>query len=167
MLAQDLVDAKSGEAVAEAGQKITPRLAKKLVEGGLKDVFVTNEQLVGSYISTDFINEETGEVICEAGDELTEELLETLVDPARFAPPAFHLLTGYTLIGAFFLATEDSSSPVNFIPMLIYGAAGGIMTVLIRNIGAWVDGVILAILVINLISPLLDKIRPEALGKVG
>jgi electron transport complex protein RnfD len=90
-----------------------------------------------------------------------------LFDPARFAPPAFHLLTGYTLIGAFFLATEDSSSPVNFVPMLIYGAAGGIMTVLIRNIGAWVDGVILAILVINLISPLLDKIRPEALGKVG
>jgi electron transport complex protein RnfD len=40
------------------------------------------------------------------------------------------------------------------------------MTVLIRNIGAWVDGVILAILVINLISPLLDKIRPQALGKV-
>ncbi len=89
-----------------------------------------------------------------------------LFDPARFAPPAFHLLTGYTLIGAFFLATEDSSSPVNFVPMLIYGATGGIITVLIRNFGAWVDGVILAILVINLISPLLDKIRPEALGKV-
>ena len=87
-------------------------------------------------------------------------------DPVRFAPPVFHLLTGYTLIGAFFLATEDSSSPVNFVPMLIYGTAGGIMTVLIRNIGAWVDGVILAILVINLISPLLDKIRPPALGKV-
>ena len=90
-----------------------------------------------------------------------------LFDPVQFAPPAFHLLTGYTLIGAFFLATEDSSSPVNFVPMLIYGAAGGIMTVLIRNIGAWIDGVILAILVINLISPLLDKIRPQALGKVG
>ena len=89
-----------------------------------------------------------------------------LFDPARFAPPAFHLLTGYTLIGAFFLATEDSSSPVNFIPMLIYGAAGGIMVVLIRNIGAYVDGVVLAILVINLLSPLLDKIRPQALGKV-
>ncbi|MCK7506191.1 MAG: RnfABCDGE type electron transport complex subunit D [Desulfobacterales bacterium] len=43
----------------------------------------------------------------------------------RFASPAFHLLTGYTLIGAFFLAPEDSSSPVNFIPMLIYGAVGG------------------------------------------
>ena len=89
-----------------------------------------------------------------------------LADPVRFAGPVFHLLTGYTLIGAFFLATEDSSSPVNFVPMLIYGGFGGIMTVLIRNIGVWVDGVILAVLVCNLINPLLDKIRPQALGKV-
>ncbi|MGE5768544.1 MAG: DNA-directed RNA polymerase subunit beta, partial [Bacteroidota bacterium] len=79
-LAQDLIDAKTGEAVAESGQKITPRLAKKLVEGGLKQVFVTNEQLVGSYISSDFINEDTGEVIAEAGDELTTQLLEKLTE---------------------------------------------------------------------------------------
>jgi electron transport complex protein RnfD len=87
-------------------------------------------------------------------------------DPANYAGPFFHLLTGYTLIGAFFLATEDSSSPVNFIPMLIYGAGGGIMTVLIRNIGADVDGVVFAILLLNLANPLVDKIRPKALGKV-
>ena len=89
-----------------------------------------------------------------------------LIDPARWASPTFHLVTGYTLIGAFFLATDDSSSPVNFIAMLIYGAAGGVLTVLIRNIGAFEDGVIYAILVINLVQPLLDKIRPKALGKV-
>jgi len=87
-------------------------------------------------------------------------------DPSHYAGPVFHLLTGYTLIGAFFLATEDSSSPVNFIPMLIYGAGAGIMTVLIRNIGAYVDGVVFAILLMNLVNPLLDKIRPKALGKV-
>ena len=89
-----------------------------------------------------------------------------VIDPARFADPFFHLLTGYTLIGAFFLATEDSASPVNFIPMLIYGAVGGIVTVLIRNIGVYADGVLYAILVINLIQPLVDKIRPQAVGKV-
>lgn len=94
-------------------------------------------------------------------------LLFHLSDPARFAGPGFHIAAGYTLIGALFLATEDSSSPVNFIPMLIYGATGGLMTVLIRNIGAYPDGVIFAILVINLINPLLDKIRPKALGKVA
>ena len=89
-----------------------------------------------------------------------------LSDPARFAGPAFQLCTGYTLIGAFFLVTEDSSSPVNFIPMLIYGAGAGILTILIRNTGAYVDGVIFAILVMNLVNPLLDKIRPKAIGKV-
>ena len=86
--------------------------------------------------------------------------------PEVYAGPLFHLLTGYTLIGAFFLATEDSSSPVNTVAMLLYGAGGGIMTVLIRNIGAYVDGVVFAILLMNLINPLLDKIRPTALGKV-
>ena len=87
-------------------------------------------------------------------------------DSARFAGPAFHLLTGYTLIGAFFLATEDSSSPVNVIPMMIFGVGGGVLTVLIRNIGAYVDGVVFAILIMNLTNPLLDKIRPKAMGKV-
>jgi len=93
-------------------------------------------------------------------------LVFKVADAGRYADPLFHIFTGYTLIGAFFLATEDSSSPVNFVPMIVYGAAGGIMTVLIRNIGAYVDGVVYAILVINLINPLLDKIRPKALGKV-
>ena len=92
--------------------------------------------------------------------------LFNLLDPLRFAGPGIHLLSGYTLVGAFFLATEDSSSPVNFIPMLIYGAVGGMMTVLIRNIGLYIDGVVLAILVINMLNPLMDKIRPQALGKV-
>ncbi len=93
-------------------------------------------------------------------------LLFNIADSARYAGPVFHLFTGYTLIGAFFLLTEDSSSPVNFIPMLIYGFGAGVMTVLIRNIGVYVDGVIFAILVLNLVSPILDKIRPQAIGKV-
>ena len=94
-------------------------------------------------------------------------LLFNLNNSELYAGPFFHLFTGYTLIGAFFLATEDSSSPVNFIPMLIYGVGAGIMTVLIRNIGSFVDGVPFAILLMNLVNPICDKIRPKALGKVG
>ena len=90
-----------------------------------------------------------------------------LIDPARFAGPMFHLLTGYTLIGAFFLLPESASSPVNPIPMLIYGAGAGFLTILIRNIGSYHDGVLLAVLLMNLVNPLLDKIRPKALGKVA
>jgi electron transport complex protein RnfD len=93
-------------------------------------------------------------------------LIFNIKNPSAYAEPLFHLFTGYTLIGAFFLAPEDSSSPVNFIPMLIYGAGGGIMTVLIRNLGSYIDGVVFAILLMNLINPLIDKIRPKALGKV-
>ena len=90
-----------------------------------------------------------------------------MVDPERYAGPVFHLFTGYAMIGAIFLATDDSASPVNTIAMLIYGAVGGIMTIVIRNIGQYPDGVIFAILLINLINPLVDKIRPKALGKVA
>lgn len=90
-----------------------------------------------------------------------------MADGQTYAGPTFHLLTGYTLIGAFFLATEDSSSPVNRVPMLVYGLGGGILTVLIRNIGDFTDGVLYAVLLMNLVNPLLDKIRPKALGKVA
>jgi electron transport complex protein RnfD len=92
-------------------------------------------------------------------------LLFNLSDPGNYANPVFHLLTGYTLIGAFFLATEDSSSPVNFIPMIIYGASAGILIVLIRNIGFFEDGVVFAILMLNVANPVLDKIRPKAMGR--
>ncbi len=105
-------------------------------------------------------------VLSFLGGVFVTALIFNLNNPDQYAGPAFHLLTGYTLVGAFFLAPEDSSSPVNFIPMLIYGAVCGLMTVLIRNIGVYVDGVIYAVLIANLISPLLDKIRPKAMGKV-
>jgi len=49
--------------------------------------------------------------------------------------------------------------------MVIYGASAGILTVLIRNIGAFEDGVVLAILMLNVANPILDKIRPKAMGR--
>ncbi len=88
-----------------------------------------------------------------------------ILDPVRYVGPGFHLITGYTLFGAIFLATEDASSPVNFLPMMFYGALGGFMTILIHNLGTYVDGVVFAILLANICSSLLDKIRPTALGK--
>jgi len=92
-------------------------------------------------------------------------LLFNLSDPDKYAPALFHLLTGYTLIAAFFLVTNDSTSPVNFFPMLIFGAVAGAMTVLIRNIGAYVDGAVFAVLLLNAANPLLDMVRPKAMGR--
>ncbi len=77
-LASDLVDAASGQVVAEAGTKMTPRLIKKLVEGGLTEQLVSTEELTGRYLAVDIINERTGEVLFEAGDELSASDLDKL-----------------------------------------------------------------------------------------
>ena len=79
-LDRDLVDAKTGKVVAEAGTKMTPRLARKLREGGLEDQLVPDEELLGRFAAVDFINEQNGQVLAEAGDELTEEILASLVE---------------------------------------------------------------------------------------
>ena len=71
----DLVDAKTGEMIAEVGKKVTPRAVKKLIdEGAVSDLLVPFDQVVGKFVSKDIINEETGAIYVEAGDELTWEL---------------------------------------------------------------------------------------------
>jgi Na+-translocating ferredoxin:NAD+ oxidoreductase subunit D len=99
------------------------------------------------------------------GGALLTALAFRLAAPDTYGPALLHLVTGYSLIAAFFLAPEDSSSPVNLVPMIIYGAGAGFLTILIRNIGGFVDGAVFAILLMNVANPLIDKIRPRALGK--
>ena len=70
----DLVDADSGEVIAEATKKITPRAVKKLIdEGNVKNLLVPFDRIVGKFVAKDIINEETGAIYVEAGDELTLE----------------------------------------------------------------------------------------------
>ncbi len=86
-----------------------------------------------------------------------------LVNPDMYAPPLFHLLTGSTMLGAFFLATDYSSSPNTCVNMIIYGLAGGILVILIRTFGIYTDGVPFVILLINLIMPLLEGKKRKTL----
>jgi DNA-directed RNA polymerase subunit beta len=79
-LIYDLVDAKSGKVMTDAGTKITPRLARKLAEDGLKEIIVQEEVLVGSYLASDVMDMNTGLVMFEAGHELTEEDIATLLE---------------------------------------------------------------------------------------
>ncbi len=74
----DLVNAETGEVVVEAGRKITPRLARKLSEEGLKALRVQTHELIGRYAALDMVNLETGEIYVEAGDELTEASIALL-----------------------------------------------------------------------------------------
>jgi DNA-directed RNA polymerase subunit beta len=79
-LTADLIDADTGEVKLPAGERMTPRLVRRLREGGLVRVLAPAEELIGRYFSQDLINEETGEVYFEAGDEITEAALTQLED---------------------------------------------------------------------------------------
>ena len=70
----DLVDAATGEVICKAGDKVTPRMAKKLIDDGrVKDLLVPFRTIAGKFAARDIINEETGAIYVEAGDELTLE----------------------------------------------------------------------------------------------
>ncbi|ACU90047.1 RnfABCDGE type electron transport complex subunit D [Desulfomicrobium baculatum] len=87
-----------------------------------------------------------------------------LIDPQHYASPLFHLLSGSTLLAAFFLMPYPSSSPAWRLPMLLFGFFGGVMVIIIRTYGVYPDGVPFAILLANLCTPLFDLIQPKPFG---
>ncbi len=77
-ISHDLIDVRTGECVAEAGTKLTPKLIRQLQEVGLTETLVPDEEMLGRYVAEDLINEETGEIYVEAGDEINENVLQAL-----------------------------------------------------------------------------------------
>ncbi|MCQ2603038.1 MAG: RnfABCDGE type electron transport complex subunit D [Clostridia bacterium] len=75
------------------------------------------------------------------------------------------LLSGGLMFGAFFMATDYATSPKAPIGVIIYGIGLGFMTVVIRKFSAFPEGVSFAILIMNIVTPFLDKIRPRTFGK--
>lgn len=90
-----------------------------------------------------------------------------LAAPGLTGPPLFQLLAGSTVLTAFFLAPEQSTSPVNLWPMFLYGLLGGVLLVLMRAFSAHYDGAIFTVLLMNICSPLLDRITPRIPGLKG
>lgn len=85
-------------------------------------------------------------------------------DPQAFASPIFYLLSGGTLFMGLFLLTDHTTSPVNKIPLFLYGVLAGILLILIRGYSKHVDGIVFAVLLANLCSPLIDMIKPKVKG---
>jgi len=77
-LTHDLVDARDGKVLVEAGGRMSARALKKLDEAKLTDRLLSEEEVVGLFVAEDLVDENTGEVLVEAGDELTEERLEQM-----------------------------------------------------------------------------------------
>ena len=76
----DLVDAKTGKSVAEAGKKITALKAKRIAEANTDEILVPSDALVGKFLARDVVNTETGEIFGEAGDMLEEEIIAEMRD---------------------------------------------------------------------------------------
>jgi electron transport complex protein RnfD len=89
-------------------------------------------------------------------------LLFQSADCAKYASPYFHLVTGNVMIGAFFIATDYSSSPNHTWGQILFGLGCGILTVIFRIWSVYPDGVVFAVLLMNIITPLFDKVRLKA-----
>ncbi len=77
-LTRDIIDADTGEVVASVGDKITQRSWRRKALSAVKDIFVSNDDLVGQYLACDYIDEETGQVLIQAGAEIDGGVLEVL-----------------------------------------------------------------------------------------
>lgn len=89
------------------------------------------------------------------------------VNPQKYADPLFHLVTGGLVLGAFFMATDYVTSPMTPKGMLIFGFGCGLLTALIRLFGGYPEGVSFAILLMNALTPLIDRYsQPAKFGLV-
>ena len=79
--------------------------------------------------------------------------------------PLFHLMAGGAMLGAIFMATDYSTSPMTHKGMLIYGVGIGVISMVIRLWGAYPEGMSFAIFIMNAATPLINKYcRPKRLG---
>ena len=88
-----------------------------------------------------------------------------IANPDRFMEPVFHLLTGGAMLGAIFMATDMVTSPMSHKGQLIFGIGIGLITILIRNFGAYPEGISFAILIMNGFTPLINAyVKPKRFG---
>ncbi|HDG1679146.1 TPA: electron transport complex subunit RsxD [Kluyvera ascorbata] len=88
-----------------------------------------------------------------------------LFHPESVASPQMHLLSGATMLGAFFILTDPVTASTTNRGRLIFGALAGLLVWLIRSFGGYPDGVAFAVLLANITVPLIDYYtRPRVYG---
>ena len=79
--------------------------------------------------------------------------------------PVYHILSGGLMLGAIFMATDYTTSPINKAGKVVFAVLCGLLTVLIRLYGSLTEGVSFAILIGNILVPLIERAtRPRAFG---
>jgi Na+-translocating ferredoxin:NAD+ oxidoreductase subunit D len=81
-----------------------------------------------------------------------------LIDSDYYVSPLYHLSGGGLFIGAFFIATDPATAPLTRKGMWLYGIGIGTITMLIRIVGAFPEGMMYSVLFMNALTPLIDKL---------
>lgn len=92
--------------------------------------------------------------------------LFNLVAPETYPPALYHLLSGATMLGAFFIATDLVTSPVTKTGQLIFGAGCGVLVFIIRTWAGYPEGMAFAVMLMNGFTPMIDHyIKPRIYGR--
>lgn len=81
-------------------------------------------------------------------------------------PPVFHVLSGGAILGACFMATDYVTSPITAKGKIVFGIGCGLLTMCIRSGGGYPEGVSFAILIMNAVTPLINRYtQPKPFGR--
>ncbi len=88
-----------------------------------------------------------------------------LFSPEHHASPLFHIFSGAVILGAFFIATDPVTAASSPTGRLVYGAGIGILVYVIRVWGGYPDSIAFAVLLMNMVVPVIDHyFRPRVFG---
>ncbi len=91
-----------------------------------------------------------------------------MINPAEYPNPVFHLFSGGLMLGAFFMATDMVTSPETQLGSWIFGIGCGFFVILIRLFGGLPEGVMYSILLMNAVTPLINRYtKPKVFGEVA
>ncbi len=85
-------------------------------------------------------------------------LIFHIASPDKFADPLFHVISGGMLMCAIFIATDPVTAPLTRSGMWVFGIGVGVVVMLIRNVGGYPEGVMFAILLMNALTPLIERV---------
>ncbi len=150
-LNQSMTDIQSAPIFGVVGSKGSEMIALAYLAGG---IFLWQQRIITWHLPIAFL----GSIAAIAG-------LFWIIDSTQFASPLFHLFSGASMLGAFFILTDPVSGPTTPKGKLFFAAGAGLITYLVRVYGGYPDGVAFAVIFMNICVPLIDMYtQPRVFG---
>jgi electron transport complex protein RnfD len=150
-LNQSMTDIQSAPIFGVVGSKGSEMIALAYLAGG---IFLWQQRIITWHLPIAFL----GSIAAIAG-------LFWIIDSTQFASPLFHLFSGASMLGAFFILTDPVSGPTTPKGKLYFAAGAGLITYLVRVYGGYPDGVAFAVIFMNICVPLIDMYtQPRVFG---